>query len=337
MNEHIAKQVYGKILDSSRILLIPHQHPDGDATGAVTALAGWLKNIGKEYIIFCTTPYTKNLSYLPHVKEMTHDESVWDTPFDAIVVCDSGDLRYAGVDQYMQKQPHAHIINIDHHVTNEMYGTHNLVVIGASSTSEIINRFFAVNKVTITPAMATSLLTGIITDTDNFTNAATSARAIAAASELVSQGAHFDIIKSHMYKSTPLSAFQLWGRIFSRLTKHERLGIVYTYVKQDDLKEFDLEEDDVAGMANFLNAINDGHAGMILKEQTDGTVKGSFRTTCNDIDVSLMAKHFGGGGHKKAAGFTVEGPVEHALEFVLAELEVLFPHKSAIVETQVTI
>lgn len=325
MSTHIAKQIYHAILSAKRVLLVPHQNPDGDALGAVTAMAGFLSNLDKQFEIFCATDFAKNLSYLPQIDHVHTDAEIWEKPFDLIMVFDSGDLRYAGIQDYIDGLSYTpKIANIDHHITNEKYGTYNLVQTTASSTSEIVYQFFLINHVNIDHNIATSLLTGIITDTDNFTNSATSSKAIDAASKLIRMGAHFDIIKSHIYKSTPLAAFQLWGRIFSRLTKHEDLGIVYTYLKHDDLKEFDLADDDVAGMTNFLNAISDGHAGMILKEHPDGFVKGSFRTTRDDVDVSKMAQHFGGGGHRKAAGFKVDGPIEHAIDHVLAELEQLF-------------
>lgn len=331
--KHIAKQIHDAILHADRILLVPHKNPDGDAMGAVSGLADWLESIKKNYLIFCATDVSKQLSYLNPKNKLIVDTAIWDKPFDVIVVCDSGDLRYAGVDELMKKQPDTTIINIDHHITNEHYGALNLVVTHASSTSEIVYRFLTLCRAAISADMATSLLTGIITDTDNFTNSATSAGAIEAASELVGKGARFDTIKHFIYKNTPLTAFQLWGRIFSRLTKHESLGIVYTYLKQSDLQEFNLAEDDISGVTNFLNAIDDGHAGMILKEQTDGSVKGSFRTTRDDVDVSHMAKHFGGGGHKKAAGFAVDGPMEQALEHILSELEILFSERSILHNT----
>ncbi len=326
MFTHTAKQIKNVVLASQRVLLIPHQKPDGDALGAATAFAEWLESLGKEYIIFCATDFSTRLSYLPHTDKLTSDTRVWQKPIDTIVVFDSGDLVYAGVAEYIAKLSRRPIIiNIDHHITNEKYGDYNLLLTGASSTSEILYHFFTITHVPINISMATSLLTGIITDTDTFTNAATSARAIHAAGELIAVGGNFDVIKNHIYKSTPLRAFELWGRIFSRLSKHEKLNLVYTYLTHKDLIEFGLTESDVEGMTNFLNSISDGHAGMILKELPDGKTKGSFRTTRDDVDVAKMAKHFGGGGHKKAAGFTVEKPIHEAIEHVLEELEKLFP------------
>jgi bifunctional oligoribonuclease and PAP phosphatase NrnA len=335
-NRHTAKQIFAKMLDAEHILLIPHRHPDGDALGALGAMASYLQDAEKKHSIFCVTNYSKKLSYVPGVTHFSTDPTIWKDPtIDMIVVFDSGDLRYAGVDEYINSMPKKPIIvNIDHHVTNEDYGQYNLVRKGASSTSEILYHFFVLNEVAISGPMATSLLTGIITDTDNFTNSATTPSAIEAAGHLVNLGGEFDVIKKHVYKSTSLNAFKLWGHIFSRLTHHKPLNIVYTYITQHDMEKHDLSDDDVEGITNFLNAISEGHAGLILKEHPDGEIKGSFRTTRNDVDVSKMAKHFGGGGHKKAAGFTVDGPIESAVKHVLAELEALFPHGSVLETAQ---
>lgn len=326
MNTHIAQTIYTVLRGAQRVLLVPHQHPDGDALGASTAVAEWLNQINIPYDLFCHTAVPQTLSYLPHLQEIRSSKEIWDTPHDVIVVFDSGDLSYAGVDSYIQKLPVAPcIINIDHHMTNQYYGTYNLVDTAASSTCELIVRLFKTNGIAITEPMATSLLTGITTDTDNFTNAATSPAAIEIASLLTKRGADYNNIKDHVYKNISLNAFQLWGHMFSRLKKHDTLNIIHTYLTQHDLARYGLTDEAIGGMTNFLNSIHEGHAGLIFKETEQGHTKGSFRTTRDDVDVAAMAKHFGGGGHKKAAGFTIEKPIHEAMDIVIAELEKLFP------------
>ncbi|PIT86771.1 MAG: hypothetical protein COU33_01370 [Candidatus Magasanikbacteria bacterium CG10_big_fil_rev_8_21_14_0_10_43_6] len=328
MLQHTAKQIYTAITEATCILLIPHQHPDGDALGAVTAFAQWLDTLAKNYAIFCSTAISAQLNYLDHINEISEDPQLFQqNDLDLIIVFDSGDLRYAGVDTFIANIAHPPmIINIDHHKTNEHYGKLNLLPKQASSTSEIVYDFFSLHAVPITPHMATSLLTGIIYDTDNFTNAATTPHAIHVASKLVNLGANFNHIKERMYKDMPFDAFPLWGIIFSRLTKHEPLNLIYTYLTHDDLEKHQVHEDAMSGLSNFMNNIHDGYAGLVLKGTKEGTTKGSFRTTRDDVDVSTMAQHFGGGGHKKAAGFHIEKPIEEALAFVLKELDILFPH-----------
>lgn len=317
---HIANQIHKTVMNASRVLLIPHQNPDGDALGSSTAFAEWLSQMGKDYTLFCKTTQSPRFSYLAHSDEFHESEVVWrGAPFDVIVVFDSGDLAYAGVDKYIAgiDTPYT-LINIDHHKTNTMYGDLNLVLETASSTCEMLYRFFTHTGERINKDMATSLLTGIITDTDNFTNAATTPTALAAAGELLKAGGKFNKVKTQVYKQNSIHAFGLWATVLSRLERHDELDMVYTFLKQDDFSKHGVNETAAEGMSNFLSAIEEGKAHLVLKENTDGSIKGSFRTTRDDVDVSAIAKHLGGGGHQKAAGFTVEGPIEQALEVVFA-------------------
>ncbi len=321
------KHIYALVREAKRVLLVPHQNPDGDALGSSTAFAEWLHTIGVTHDIFCNTKVERLFPYLSHVAEIQSASSLWNNHYDVVVVFDSGDLAYAGIEQYLSTYSGHRpvIINIDHHMTNKQYGTYNYVDIQASSTCEIIFRFFKANNIQINQRMATSLLTGIITDTDNFTNSATNATVIDIAGRLTNLGANFDMIKAYVYKNISIDAFGLWGKMLSRLAHHPQLNVVHTYVTNQDVTDLGLQADDASGMTNFLNMIEEGHACLIFKETAEGHTKGSFRTTRGDVDVAQMAKHFGGGGHKKAAGFTIEKPIHEAIAYVMAELEQLFP------------
>lgn len=323
MLETEAKKIYQTVKAAKHVLLIPHQKPDGDALGASTAFAEWLSQEDIPYTLFCVTGATPKLRYLPHSEELTSDTEIWKNPvFDTIVLFDSGDLRYAGVFDLIQNLPFKPtLINIDHHATNQRYGDIALVIPTASSTSEIIHRFFKFNRISLNSNMATSLLTGVITDTDNFTNTATSSNALFSASKLVQQGGKFDFIKDKVYRTLSINALKLWGITFSRLQKHSPTNMVYTYLLLQDLQAFEVTEAEMEGIANFMNSLQEGKASLILKELPDGKFKGSFRTTREDLDVSLIAQSLGGGGHKKAAGFTVDGPLEKAFEVVLQKVQ----------------
>ncbi|OGH93860.1 MAG: hypothetical protein A2538_03290 [Candidatus Magasanikbacteria bacterium RIFOXYD2_FULL_41_14] len=314
----IAKQIYSRLLSANKILIVSHQNPDGDTLGAGTGLLETLKNAGKSARLFCATPAPAKFNYLPHHDTITSDPSVFTDPdVDTVVVLDSGDLRYAGVHIHLYNHL-AEIINIDHHPTNELFGTYNLVRPDYSSTSEIIFHFLRFNGAHLNPASATALLTGIITDTDSFTNAATSVSAMAAASELIATGANLNLINDRNVKNKTVGSLRLWGLVLSRLTKHSD-ELVSTYVKNEDWLIHDVSETESEGIANFLNNLDSAKAALILKETSDGKIKGSFRTTRDDTDVSAMAKKLGGGGHKKAAGFTVEGTIESVLDIILTE------------------
>ncbi|MBI5222230.1 MAG: bifunctional oligoribonuclease/PAP phosphatase NrnA [Candidatus Magasanikbacteria bacterium] len=321
--QRIAKQIYNKILRAEKILLVPHQKPDGDALGSVSAFSYFLQNISKPHDVFCLTQTTPHLSNLPHLIKVSTDPNTWNTTeYDVAVVLDSGDLNYAGVESYIKNlPPRAVIINIDHHFSNKKFGHHNLVIPTASSTAEVLHFFFRHNDIKITKNMALALLTGLITDTENFSNPGTTEHSLKVASELIRQGANFNLIKNWFLHDKPVESLKLWGAALSRLTKNEGLDIVYTFIKLEDLKKHNVSDTESEGIANFLNNINEGRASLVLKETWDGKIKGSLRTTRDDFDVSLIASSLGGGGHKKAAGFLVAGGIDEALEKIWAAVE----------------
>ena len=304
-------------MKAKKILIIPHQYPDGDSLGSAGALKEFLNTVNKDATIYCSTLAQPKYHFVPHARSISTEPSHFtDKNIDTIVVLDSGDLRYAGVAELIKNHP-AQIINIDHHPTNENYGAINLVLPTASSTAEILFYFFKHNDISINQAMSTALLTGIITDTDNFTNAATTPSAMLIASELLRTGGNLNLINQHTVKNKSLAVLKLWGAALSRLTKHEGKDITHTYLTQKDFADFGVSEIESEGIANFLNNLEGSKISLILKETVDGKIKGSFRTTRDDTDVSAMAKKLGGGGHKKAAGFTVEGTIEEALKKIL--------------------
>lgn len=322
MHAQTAKRILNRIKESKNILLIPHQNPDGDTLGAVTAMMQYLTEQGKPHAAFCATPLSLSLSFLSHTSAITTNPQIWKSQeFDTIIVFDSGDLRYAGVADYIASLPkRPFIINIDHHATNELYGDINFVITSAPSTTEILYRFFYFNNLPISKNIATSLLTGLITDTGNFTNSATTTSSLTIAGELMKKGGDMNGITTAVLKDQTIDGLRLWGTVLARAERHPELDIVYTYVTQGDLTRCNASEKEVEGISNFLNTLNEGRAAMLLKELPNGDYKGSFRTTRNDVDVSAFAKLFHGGGHKKAAGFTVSGPIHTALEHVFRAL-----------------
>lgn len=324
--ERLTKQIHNEMLKAKKILLVTHQNPDGDAMGSVSSLSHYFTRIGKPHTVFCITPVPYSLSLYPHLVEVSNDETLWqDESYDLILVLDSGDLKYAGIDQLVANLKHEPvIINIDHHATNKKFGHHNLVMPTASSTTEIIYYFFKKNNIQLDKKISVNILLGLITDTENFTNPGTTISSFTIASDLIKKGANFNLLKTLFLKSRSIPALKLWGIVLSRLEKNQDLDIVYTYVSKKDLDACEAGEAEIEGITNFLNNLNEGRASLILKELVDGKVKGSFRTTREDFDVSAIAKAFGGGGHKKAAGFTVDGTIDEVLKKiwqVIAERE----------------
>lgn len=304
---HLFGRAHEAIRNADRVLLVAHKKPDGDTLGASSAVLNWLIREGKTPTIFCADPPSDSFRYLDNIRLYTSDPKAFDSVYNLVIVFDSGDLRYAGVHDHLKRLPSGYkLINFDHHVTNERFGQLNIVLPEASSTSEIVYRFFTENGIAMDDRMATSLLTGLYTDTSNFSNAATTPLAIEAASKLMAAGArHLEILR-HLLRDKPVDVLRIWGILLSRLRLNQEFDVAATYLLRSDVGGGPTDIAD--GLANFLNGVVGGtDTLLVLRELPNGQLRGSFRSV--ERDVSKVAKLFGGGGHKKAAGFTVAGRI----------------------------
>jgi phosphoesterase RecJ-like protein len=306
--DHLFKQLGQAIRQADRILLTTHQKPDGDALGASSALLNWLLRENKNVTAFCLDAPPQTFHYLDNIHLYTQDPKIFDQSYDLIIVLDSGDLQHCGITEYLPRLPgNYQIANLDHHVTNTNYGHFNLVMPQASSASEVVFHFFEANKIFIDPKMATSLLTGILTDTGNFSNSLTSAESLGIAGKLFSAGARYHEIAHHIHNYQTIDTLKLWGILLSRLNHNLKYDMATTYILQEDLKNLPSGIED--GLTNFLSSmVGQTDTIMVLKELPTGEVKGSLRSKSRDI--SKLAQRMGGGGHKLAAGFTVKGRIK---------------------------
>ncbi len=318
------QKVKDAIDGAQRVMIIGHQNPDGDALGSMLGFAHYCVHTDTTHRLFCTTPIPEYLMFLPSSDRIERDEAVMSEPHDVVVVLDSGDLEYAGVHTHIPRIPgKPTIINIDHHHTNAQFGDINVVNPQASSTAEIVFHFLDYFRLPIPKDVATALLTGILTDTGNFSNLGTTPSSLEVSSKLLAYGARSKEIIKHTFQNKSLAQLQLWGRALSRLKKNDETGIVTTVLTKKDFTELGIEESS-EGIANFLNSVEHAKAIMVLYEKGDGLVKGSLRTTQDGVDVSKIAKFFGGGGHPKAAGFTIKGSLvekENGWEIVRPQVD----------------
>lgn len=309
MSQHL-QLAYDHIRKADSILLVCHPKPDGDAMGSMLAMSHHLVELEKNHRCFSVGPVPERLKFLRGADRVLTDRETFASPYTLLVTFDGGDLRYLGIDEELRAcRSDVTIVNIDHHKTNEMFGDYNVVEQGAASTSDVLYRFFDANRVKITKDMATCLLTGILTDTGNFSNRGTTVQSLEAASELLRYGARFRKIMTKLSEGVSVPTLQLWGRALERLKQDPATGFTTTAILWKDFQETGAAEEDGDGISNFLNSLNDTKAVFLFRELEDGMVKGSLRTTHDDVDVSKVAQTFGGGGHAKAAGFTTAGKI----------------------------
>ena len=310
VNHKVQAQALKNAIDASkRVLVVSHRKPDADTLGSSCAWIHLLRSKGKYVTAFCTDEIPGSLQHIPGVHEFTADETVFDEPFDVIIMNDAASLDYAGIDKIISRvdRTRTTLVNIDHHATNPHFGDINLVIPDASSTTEVLTRLFRHWGETITKPMAESLMNGLVTDTDKLMNPATYYNSFAIASHLIQAGADlYDIIEKTLRRKS-VTELRIWGLALSRLKRNQTYNSVATYITERDLAEYDVDHEAIEGIVNYLTLITDVDVIMFLRVHNDSTIKGSLRSVKPHVDVSKLAIRFGGGGHRKAAGFTIRG------------------------------
>lgn len=307
-------RLHEAIRDKRSLLLVTHEHADGDAYGSLLAFAGLL---GRPATMLAPDSNPVNHSYLTGVQQILTDASqVEVAAFDAVIIFDCGDVQRTHLAEQLYRldkhRPFTAVI--DHHPTTTTFLDRDLVDLkiierAVTSTCELIYEYVNANRLAITPEIATALLAGIITDTGGFSNLATTVGGMEAAAELMRKGGNLRRIIVAAFRSKSVGILQLWGRALSRLEFDPATDIVSTAITLKDFEECGVERDASEGISNFLNSLGEGKAVLVLREEPQGVVKGSYRTHQSDIDVAALAAVYGGGGHRKAAGFTVAGKI----------------------------
>lgn len=308
--QKIYNQILSEIEQAKKILVICHEKPDGDTIGAACAFLNYFDNKNIDYKAFCVDEVPGIYDFMPKTEKIGNEISTEEIKdYDLIFAIDCGELQRTGIADILS-QRNSKLINIDHHISNNNFGDLNLVEYKASSTSEIVYEFFN-EKLLINKNIATCLLTGMLDDTEIFSNPGTNFNVIHASADLLLKGANTQKIIRHIYKSRSIESLKFWGEILSRLHHNKELNIISTYITRHDIERYRLNEDDAAaGISNYIKGLSEADIILVLKETADGFVKGSLRTIKDDIDVSKIAAVFGGGGHKKASGFKVKGKIK---------------------------
>ncbi|MCL5666407.1 MAG: bifunctional oligoribonuclease/PAP phosphatase NrnA [Patescibacteria group bacterium] len=294
-----------ELIDRSyNILLTMHERMDGDDGGALLAITHHLKSTGKQAVCAIKKGVPPSLSFLPGSKHVRED--IGEEEFDLLVAFGCSDKNRIGNEKITGLDIAA--INIDHHPDNTNFGDVNLVDAGKSSVAELVYDFFKFCKWQINKDVATCLLTGIITDTGSFMHSNTKTSTLQAAADLMRQGALANKIIKHTYHSKSPNILKAWGKAMENSYYDAKHKVIFSIMTEDDLKETGkLPQAAFDGFAVTLNSVPEAKFAMFLRQEGN-IVKGSLRSeSYKNVDVSKIAKLFGGGGHKQAAGFSIPG------------------------------
>jgi bifunctional oligoribonuclease and PAP phosphatase NrnA len=316
-------QVVGELRQADKLLLTTHENPDGDALGSLLGMHQILTMLGKDALMFMAAdefPLPHEYSYMDFTGVL--NEPPDDVHERTIVFLDCGNIDRMPVD-FLQ-QDDLHILNIDHHHDNTRFGTVNLVVGNASCTAEIVFRISKELGVEITPPIAEALYVALVTDTGRFMYENTTAEAHRMAAELIELGVDVHSVYRRLYEDLPFGRLQLLARALNRVTRHDGGSLTLTYLTRDDYLDTGSLETDSEGIVDHIRAVEGTAVAALVRdllaEDRAGVRKVSLRSTDGRVDVSKIARGFGGGGHRQAAGFSTELPVEELSERLRAEV-----------------
>lgn len=299
-------EVYEAIKSAKKILLISHQKPDGDTSGSAIAMAEMLEGFGKDVVLFDDDVLAEEFQFLIKAQEYVQSFDIND--FDLAIAFDGGTYKMFGLHEshpelFNGKFP---LINIDHHVSNEMYGKWNFVEVKDAATTVVVAKIFRALQWRITPQISTPLMMGLYTDTGSLMHSNATAATHREAGFLLRKGADLRRIVKNVFRTKSVQKLKLWGKILSRAEKNDE-RVVSSYVNLEDFERTKSSPDDLTGVVDYLNAVPDSQYSILFTQPKPGKVKGSLRTLHQDLDLTQYAGKMGGGGHKQACGFTVEG------------------------------
>lgn len=303
------KKIQSKIEEAKSILILSHQNPDGDAMGCLTAFCQYAHSLRKNYWAFCEQMPPKNFRFLPFREKISNTPFIPLETVDLAMVFDCSDLSRIG-NKDILKELSVHktpIINIDHHHTNTSFGIINIVLPEASSTSEILYRYFQETQFSLNKNLAFSLLYGIVSDTNTFTNHNTTPETLEISAQLLRSGTPLATVIEGMYKNKNVRLLKRWGRVLSQIYINKKFHGAVAILPLDEKNKEEDDPTETEGLTDYLKALCDVKWAIVIKEMRGGLIKGSIRTNSDLIDVSKLATLLGGGGHRKAAGFTISG------------------------------
>jgi phosphoesterase RecJ-like protein len=297
-----------ELRDRDRFLLTAHEGPDGDALGSLLGMHRLLTQLGKDSVMFMAAkefPLPIEYRFLP-LEEVFH-EAPADMADRTIVFLDCGNIDRMPV-EFLTAGDNFRI-NIDHHHDNTRFGDVNLVDTAASSTAEIVYQLAVLLGGRITPEIASALYVGLVTDTGKFMYENTDASTHRIAADLIEAGVEVDDTYRRLYEHVPLEKLRLVSRALDGIERHCDEQLVVTYVRQSDYEATGAGEEMTEGIIDHLRSVEGAKVAALIRDQGPrgrAARKVSLRSSEGDVDVSVIARSQGGGGHKRAAGFSTD-------------------------------
>jgi phosphoesterase RecJ-like protein len=294
-----------------RLVVTSHARPDGDGIGSALACAQILRAMGKDAEVVTYDGVPRIYQNLPFADRAIQATVV--PPNDAVVLLECDSTRRAlleGLDQCF-------LINIDHHVSGRNFGDINWIDPTVMATAELVYRLARLACVPIDRDIATCLYTALMTDTGSFMFEGTNEHTFTVARELVLAGADPAQCARHIYFGHSTAKMRLLGAALTHM--HREGPLAWIWVTREQMERLGAREEDCEGLVNYALSMGDVQVAIFFRELPDRRYRVSLRSK-GEINVSTVAEHFGGGGHKCASGFSLEGPLAVAVSRVVDRL-----------------
>ncbi|NLM36495.1 MAG: bifunctional oligoribonuclease/PAP phosphatase NrnA [Firmicutes bacterium] len=312
------EQVIATLKKYHRFTLGCHQHPDGDAIGSLLALGLSLEKVGKQVEMILPEGPPLTFYFLPGIQKTVRQPTF--RPEVVISVDCAERARLELPEEIFAGEPL--LVNIDHHISNDHFAQVNLVLPEASATGQIIFHLLEKGAFPLDAAIAGALYTAIATDTGFFRYSNTTGEILSMASRLVEE---YELspseIAERVYEEKSFASVRLLGEVLSTLQVADNQRYSWMYMDQEMLRKYEVDIEEIENFVNYTNSIRGVEVGLFFKETKPGEVKISWRSKAS-VDVSRLAAHFGGGGHLRAAGCSVNGTLPAVMAEVLS-----FVHK----------
>lgn len=320
-SESITDRIIDGLRRASQWLIAAHIKPDGDTSGSAAALARAGARIGKKTSVCCVDDIPDRYMFLYDGIIVQKIEAGYVPPFssDAVLVCVDTSTRQRGVPSVIESSPSLRVINIDHHIDNERFGTIDLIDTSSSSTGEIIAHLLEASPWGIAPKEAEALYVAMVTDNGSFSFASTDAKTHETAALLLRRGAVPHLIHERLTSDLSHSALRLWGRAFSSSMLFADGRCAIMCLSRQDFLDTSAAREATENLVNFLLRIKGVCLCALVVEELAGT-KVSIRAR-GPMSARDIALKFGGGGHELASGCTSDLSLEEVVNLLRKEME----------------
>jgi phosphoesterase RecJ-like protein len=321
MTKSDMESVVAALRAHGRFAVTSHDNPDGDALGSMLGMHLGLELLGKDSVMVLggEAPLPPEYAFLQLPTRGLVRTAPADISERVLVAVDCAQASRVVDPALVEAGSLA--VNIDHHHDNTRFGDVNLVVDDASSTAEVLMDVFDELDVVPTPELAEALYTGVVTDTGRFQYSNTTPKALRLAARLVEEGADVGKVFVEVYESTPVAKLKLLARALEHAAELAEGRVVVSELTRADFESARAAEPFSEGIIDHLRAVDGAELVALVRELPEGAPtrrKGSLRSHPRGVDVSAIARSFGGGGHRRAAGFSTDLPMDEITRQIVA-------------------